>query len=146
VEQIIRPALDDGAIVLADRYGDASIAYQGFGRDLGDAPTRAIVQFATGGIQPDRTYLFDLPASVSLNRVRSRGTPDRLEAESLEFHERVRLGYRQLAESDPGRFLVLDGTHGVDAIAAEVRKDMEKLLGQSKWLGRSSERGGWAQT
>lgn len=128
VAQKIRPALAAGRIVIADRYGDASIAYQGGGRTLGEDRVRSLVDFATGGLRPDRTYLLDLAPEASLARVRSRGTPDRLEGEALIFHRRVRAAYRRLARTEPGRILLLRGEEPIDAITDRIRRDLTKIL------------------
>lgn len=128
IDRVIVPALDQGHIVLADRYADASIAYQGAGRDLGLRSTERVVRFATGGIRPIRTYLLDLPVDEGLRRIESRGTPDRLEAEARAFHERVRQGYLRLAEAEGERIRVFDATEGEEAIAARIRDDLASLI------------------
>ncbi len=128
VETRIRPALDQGCIVIADRFGDASVAYQGGGRGLGEKQVRGLVRFATGGLVPARTYLLDLPPQVSLARVRSRGAPDRLEGEALAFHRAVRAAYRRIARAEPGRVHSLRGDEAPERIELRIRRDLDRLL------------------
>ena len=128
VARVIEPALADGGIVLADRFGDASVASQGGGRKLGPARVRSMVRFATGGIVPDRTYLLDLSVVTSLARVRARGGLDRLEGESLAFHRSVRDAYRRIAEAEPERVRVLRGRRPPERIAERIHRDLMPLL------------------
>lgn len=128
VARLIEPALAAGKIVLADRFGDASVAYQGGGRDLGLARVRSLVRFATGGLVPDRTYLLDLSPVTSLKRVRARGGLDRLEGESLAFHRSVRAAYCSIAEAEPQRVRLLRGAQPPERIAERIRRDLMPLL------------------
>ena len=125
----IEPALAAGTVVLCDRYTDASRAYQGAGRRLGEE----LVDLLHGsfcGLDPDRTYLFDCPPETGLARVSAaRGSRDRIEREALAFHRRVREAYLSRARREPGRFLVLDGTKPVDELAALLVADAGALLG-----------------
>jgi len=107
VEARIRPALREGAVVIADRFTDASVAYQGYGRELGEERVRSLNDFATDGLKPDLTFILDVP-------------PDRLEQETLAFHRRVREGYRSLAETEPGRCVLLDATSSIEDVASAV--------------------------
>jgi dTMP kinase len=106
VAAVIRPALHRGAIVVSDRYVDSSIAYQGAGRALSAAEVERLSRWATQGLRPHLTVLLDVDPMVATRR--RAGTPDRIEAESVEFHTRVRQGFLDLAERDPKRYLVLD--------------------------------------
>jgi dTMP kinase len=128
VDTVIRPALDAGEIVITDRYVDSSLAYQGVGRGLKTEDVRRISRWATGGLTPDLVVLLDLPATVGLNRARGRGVADKLERESVDFHERVRRAFRGLAEAAPRRYLVLDASRPADELAATVREAVERLL------------------
>ena len=128
VARQIEPALAAGRIVIADRYGDASVAYQGGGRSLGDRQVRTLVRFATGGLVPDRTYLLDLVPEDSRARVRSRGAPDRLESEGLAFHRSVRAAYRRIARAEPRRFVVLPGKEPESLLEGRIRRDIARLL------------------
>lgn len=119
VADVIQPALREGTTVLCDRFFDATIAYQGFGRGLDVEMLLEVCLVATRRVAPDLTFLIDIPVEVSAARVRARGVPDRMEREDRQFHERVRAGYLQLA----GRFnriRVLDGTQTTDALADAV--------------------------
>jgi dTMP kinase len=127
VVNVIRPALERGAIVVTDRYVDSSLAYQAGGRELPMDEIRALSRWATGGIRPDLTLLLDLDPEVGLRR--SGGTPDRIEAESLAFHERVRATFRALAAAGGSRYVVCDATLPAEEIAAKVRKEVEHRLG-----------------
>ena len=127
VENVIRPALARGAVVVTDRYVDSSLAYQGGGRDLPMAELRRMSQWATGGLVPDLTVLLDLDPAVGL--ARAGGKPDRMEAESLAFHERVRDAFRELAHHGRSRYVVVDAARPADEVAAEVRAQVERRLG-----------------
>lgn len=129
VATVIRPALTHGAVVISDRYVDSSLAYQGGGRTLPTDEIAWLSSWATGRLKPDLVVLLDLPPEAGLARVAGRGTePDRLEQESLAFHERVRYAYLDLAAADPNRYLVLDATRSPDEIAAAVLERVEPLL------------------
>lgn len=126
VGDVIVPALRAGTVVLCDRFFDATIAYQGFGRGLDIEMLLELSLTATRRIAPDLTFLLDIPAELSRERLRARGVAaDRLERESLEFHDRVRRGYLQLAERF-GRIVVLDGTRAPDDLAAEAMAVIER--------------------
>jgi dTMP kinase len=116
VAEVIRPALEQGLVLLCDRYVESSLAYQGHGRGLSLEAIRSLADLATGGLRPDTIVLFDVPIEVGLSRARRRGAQDRLEAEVLEFHERVRAGYDALVAQDPSRWLRLDGQGSPDAV------------------------------
>jgi dTMP kinase len=128
VDTVITPALDAGSVVLADRFVDSSLAYQGAGRNLSVEDVRRISRFATGDLRPDLTVLLDIPAAVGLARIRGRGAADKVEAESLAFHERVRGAFRGLADSDPRRYLVVDATLPAVEIATMVQARIDALL------------------
>jgi dTMP kinase len=125
VDEVIRPALERGAIVICDRYIDSSIAYQGLVRGLGADQVRALNRWATGGLLPDKVFLLDFEAERGLERA---GESDRIEQEGLDFHRKVREAYRFLAERYSSRFVVLDGDRPPRAIAADVRRRIEPLL------------------
>ncbi|MGY1591106.1 dTMP kinase [Geodermatophilus sp. SYSU D00708] len=125
---VLRPALAAGEVVVTDRYIDSSLAYQGAGRTIPMHDVAAISRWATEGLRPDLTVLLDLPPETGLARARGRAVADRLESESLDFHQRVRTTFRTLADADPGRYLVLDATRPVDDLAADVRARVGALL------------------
>lgn len=126
VREKIRPALGAGRIILCDRFADASVAYQGFGRELGQDTVDGLNSFALGEVQPDLTFLCLLPPEVGRARQDGRQT-DRLDRESREFHERVYTGYQALAASGKSRFHVLDA-----ALPAE--KVLEQALARLSLL------------
>lgn len=130
IATLVRPALERGDVVLQDRYLDSSVAYQGAGRVLDAAEVRDVSLWATEGLLPHLTVLLDLDPAVGRARLDSSRTRyDRLEAEQLEFHERVRTAYRALADAEPERFLVLDATRPVDELQASIRDRVSALLG-----------------
>jgi dTMP kinase len=126
VATTIRPALERGAIVVTDRYVDSSLAYQGAGRKLPMDEIARLNKPATGGLLPDLTIVLDLPPSVGL----ARRTPsaDRLESEPEEFHQRVRRGFRSLADADPSRYLVVDATLPPQDVAKKIQERVREML------------------
>ncbi|MDI1461942.1 dTMP kinase [Catellatospora sp. KI3] len=128
VTTVVRPALARGAVVISDRYVDSSLAYQGAGRTLPVDEISWLSTWATGGLRPELVVLLDVDPKVGLARVDRRGSADRLESESLAFHERVRYGFLDLAAKDPDRYLVLDATRAEDDLAAAVAARVSALL------------------
>jgi dTMP kinase len=122
VGEVIRPALEEGRTVVSDRYVDSTLAYQGYGRGLPLHLLEAVAELATGGLRPDLTVFLDVPVAMGLQRVRARGRHDRLEAERVEFHERVRQGYLALIEREPRRWVRVDGEGDEDAVARRVQE------------------------
>jgi dTMP kinase len=146
VDEVIRPALRDGRIVLCDRFTDSTLAYQGHGRRLDRELVLRLNELATGGLRPDLTLLLDLPAEVGLARAQERLTHprtrrDRIEEEVLSFHQRVLEGYRIIAAAEPGRVVVLDASRGILAIEAEIRQRVEALLSLSALSSDPGARG-----
>ncbi|WP_089154925.1 dTMP kinase [Micromonospora sp. NBS 11-29] len=129
VATVVRPALIRGAVVISDRYVDSSLAYQGAGRTLPVDEVSWLSSWATGGLKPDLVVLLDVEPHTGLGRVaaRSAGT-DRLEAESLAFHERVRYAFLDLAAGDPKRYLVLDASRPVEEITDAVARRVDEFL------------------
>ncbi len=131
VQEVIRPNIENGIHVLCDRYGDASIAYQGAGRALTAALVREANRLATGGLQPDLTLLIDIDAEVGLSRARARNLKfefdldeGRFEEEDIRFHRKVRDGYLQLAQEEPHRFRIIDGSGSV----AHVQRNVQEIV------------------
>jgi dTMP kinase len=124
VFSVIRPALANGDVVITDRYFDSSIAYQGAGRVLSPGEVARISRWATESLFPTLTIVIDLPAEIGIGRLKNR---DRLEAEPIAFHERVRQEFLQIARLDPERYLVVDGTQSIDAIHNEITKRIALL-------------------
>lgn len=128
VHDVLRPALDAGEVVITDRFVDSSLAYQGAGRTIPMDDVRSISRWATQGLRPELTLLLDLPPEVGLARARGRAAADRLESESLDFHQRVRRTFLALAEAEPDRYLVLDARRPPEEIAAAIRTRVSVLL------------------
>lgn len=129
VDKIVEPALREGRLVVCDRFWDATIAYQGYGRGLPIEALMFITMFATRRLSPDLTFLLDIPQAVSQQRLRGRFA-DRMESETAEFHKRVADGYRRVAAAEPARFVVLDGTRPEGETAALIRTAI-----LSRWHG-----------
>lgn len=127
VAQVVRPAIDAGKVVLCDRFTDSSLAYQGVARGLPLDIIRAVNDFATGGLTPDRTFLLDLPAALGLAR-RHASETNRLDHESLSFHEKVRRGFLDAARAEPERIFVLDASQSPDAVAEDLWAAVLPLL------------------
>jgi dTMP kinase len=128
VDRVVAPALAAGAVVVTDRYVDSTLAYQGAGRDLVDREVERVARWATGDLRPHLTVLLDLPPQQGMSRFEER---DRIEAESVEFHERVREMFLQLAGVSPEHYLVVDARRPVEAITAEIRSRLLPLLDQA---------------
>ncbi|MCZ2127525.1 MAG: dTMP kinase [Anaerolineales bacterium] len=129
VEQVVKPRLADGEIVLSDRYFDSTIAYQGYGHRQNLDEIRALVNYATGGLTPDLTILLDLDVEVGLSRKKKDDEWNRLDAYTVEFHRRVRNGYLEMVKSEPRRWAVVNSEQAWDSVQAELRKIiLEKLV------------------
>jgi len=126
VREKVLPALEAGLIILCDRFADASVAYQGFGRGLGDKLVERLNEFATGGLVPDLTFLCLLPPAEGRARLKQRRT-DRLDREDLAFHERVYEGYQALAASGQPRFAVLDASRPPDELRDQALVHLTRL-------------------
>ena len=141
VNQVIRPGLERGYIVLCDRYADSTLAYQGYGHGLDLEMLHAITALATGGLKPDLTIYLDIDVEEGLRRKlaahkASRAEWNRLDRQEMAFHRRVREGYLQMAARKPDRWLVIDATQPVEAIQVSIRARVEaELLGLSSRLG-----------
>lgn len=127
LSELIQPALAKGTLVLCDRYADASRAYQGAGRGLG-VETVDRLHSGFGVPKPARTYLFDCPVDVALERLTKRGERDRFEREGRTFHARIRSAYRAFARAEPDRFRMLPADKSEDAVFALLSKDLEVFL------------------
>jgi dTMP kinase len=127
VEEVIRPALASGRTVLCDRFTDSTLVYQGCGRGLDPAIVLDLDRIACQGLKPDATILIEIDPETALFRARRRNqrtdaSESRIDEESFAFHERVRLGYRALAEREPGRFVPIDGRGTIGQVAAAIRE------------------------
>lgn len=134
LEELIRPELKAGKVVLCDRFSDATLAYQGYGRGLDLETIRALDRIVTGGMRPDLTILLDIDAAAGLSRARGRNSSRGLEGEArfeneeLAFHERVRQGYRDLARREPDRFRLVDASAKPDEVQNRIRKIVDEAL------------------
>jgi len=135
VDEVIRPHLKAGGVVVCDRYLDSSLAYQGYGHGLSQQDLRAITFFATGGLMPDLTLLLDVPAEDGLRRREEGGSWNRLDEYSLEFHRRVRRGYQELVAAEPQRWLVIDASPSIDIVQEQIRTAVEARLRQAGIIG-----------
>ena len=128
VEDVIKPALSAGNVVVCDRFADASYAYQGGGRQLGAETVAKVEMLVLGDLQPDMTLLFDVPVELGMQRVRGRGAADRFEVESLLFFERVRNAYLERAAANPGRFRIIDASLDQQQVWQQVRAELESVF------------------
>lgn len=133
LEEVVRPALARGEIVVSDRFSDASMAYQGFGRKLGTSTVNAVDRIVCGEIKPDLTLLLDLSARVALKRahrreIRRNSNHGRFEVQGLSFHERVRRGYLALAKKEPGRVKLVNANQTVATVQDEIRRQVDLFL------------------
>jgi dTMP kinase len=129
VEQVFRPKLAQGWIVLCDRYADSTLAYQGYGHQQNLDEVRALVRYATGGLVPDLTLLLDVDVETGLGRrLKSGGEWNRLDAYQLEFHQRVREGYLELARQEPGRWVRVDASQAWEKVQAGLRRAILKRI------------------
>ena len=142
LEEVVRPALARGEIVVSDRFNDASVAYQGYGRKLGPKVVRAFDRIICGRTQPDLTLVLDVEPRVALerasrreNRRHSRGS--RFEAEGVKFHERVRVGYLEIARKEPQRVRVIRADQPVAEVAREIASAVDRFLGRRR--GKKAE-------
>ena len=129
LEQVIRPALAAGKVVVSDRFTDASYAYQGGGRQMGAETVAVLENFVHDDLQPDITLLFDLPLEDGMKRVAGRGEADRFEVETVNFFERVRNTYLERAASHPQRFRVIDARQGPEQVWQQVKSTLGFELG-----------------
>jgi dTMP kinase len=129
VEQVIRPHLSSGGLVLSDRYADSTLAYQGYGYQTDLVKLKTLVDFATGGLKPDLTVFFDLDVEEGLRRRAKGGEWNRLDALDLGFYLRVREGYDRLMQADPGRWVIIDAAGTPEQVQAELRRVVGEKLG-----------------
>jgi dTMP kinase len=125
VDSVIKPALQAGAVVITDRYVDSALAYQGSGRDLDSSDVERVNRWATDDLRPNLTILLDLPPKSGLSRFEER---DRIEAQSADFHQRVRTAFLELAAAEPQHYLVVDATSDRQQIAAQIQARLAPLL------------------
>ena len=135
IHEVIIPALEQGKIVLCDRHTDSTLAYQGYGRGIDLGLLRSLNDIASQGIKPDLTLLFDCPVGIGLFRTARRQShtasgrnEDRFEREKIEFHERVRAGFLELARAEPNRFRIVDAARSATEVGQEIKNIIEREL------------------
>ena len=128
VTEVIKPAIESGKAVISDRFVDSSAVYQGMARGLGVENVYKINEFAIQGMMPDLTIHLDLPAKVGISRKKDQKELDRMEMETLDFHEKVAVGYRKLASLDPKRIYTIDATKPIDDIHNLIIEKIESIL------------------
>jgi len=128
--QVIRPALERGAVVLCDRFTDATYAYQGGGRGLSIERIAQLEAFVQGELRPDLTLIFDLPVEVGLARAAARGRLDRFEQEGLRFFESVRRAYLDRAKAAPSRYRIIDAGQPLNVVQQDVQSLIPDLMGR----------------
>ena len=133
VELLIKPSLEQGRIVISDRYADATFAYQGAGRGFDEKLVKEVIQLATDGLMPDLTLFFDIPVDTAILRMNQhRGderTQNRMDRETTEFYSRVRTSYLGIAEREPERFKVIDGNGSIEEVQSLVLNIVDRFLG-----------------
>jgi dTMP kinase len=134
VKQVIEPLLKKGIVVLCDRFNDATVAYQGFGRGIDLELVETLNLASSQGLKPDITFLLDCPSDLGLkrairrNQLQSKGKEDRFERERIQFHRHVRAGYLSIAEKEPGRVKVIDGCQGEEEVFEKIRKIVDEVI------------------
>jgi dTMP kinase len=128
VDEIIKPHLAQGGIVISDRYADSTLAYQGYGHKNTVGSLEGIIKYATGGLVPDLTILLDLAPEVGLQRRMDAGGFNRLDSYDIDFHHRVRTGYLTLVEADPARWVVVDADRPFEVVQADLRSILQSHL------------------
>lgn len=140
VDQVIRPALAEGTLVLCDRYADSTLAYQGYGHGQPLEPLRQLAAYATAGLMPDLTIYLDIDVQEGLKRKQAGGAEEwnRMEEKALAFHQAVRAGYLQLAAAEPQRWLVVDAAQSIEAVHAEIFSRVQALIAaQPRVVGKT---------
>lgn len=128
IEHLIKPAVDEGKIVICDRHTDSTIAYQGYGRGEDIKQLKYLNSLATGDIKPDLTFVFDVSTEVAQKRVGDE--KDRMESAGMEFHKKVRQGYLEIAKQEPERVKVIDANNNIERVFEDTKKMLEKFLHQ----------------
>src|SRR5215210_868429 len=128
VEQVIKPRLADGEIVISDRYYDSTIAYQGYGHQQDLEQVRALVKYAIGGLNPDLTVLLDVDIEEGLRRKKKDNEWNRLDAYTVEFHQRVRTGYHEMVKAEPERWKVVDAGQDWQTVQDSLREKIMEFI------------------
>ena len=128
VSNTIIPALQNGKSVICDRFNDATIAYQGYGRGFDVSQINMLSSWVLTDLKPDITILLDAPADIGMQRTMNRGYSDRMESEDISFYERVRKGYLNLANEEPNRFRVIDATQSLQKVQEDIKNHLDSLF------------------
>ena len=128
IEEMLKPQLAQGTIILCDRYTDSTVAYQGYGRGLNLALIQQLNQLATASLESDLTLWLDVEVEIGLARARRRGTSDRIEQADLEFHQRVQQGYQQLAKAHPSRIVRVDASRNEVEVQAQIQEILQERV------------------
>lgn len=129
IDQVLKPHLDQGGIVVCDRYADSTMAYQAYGRGLDRSAVRQIISFATLDLKPDVTFYIDIDVAEGIARRKNSGDDyNRMDDQALEFHRRVRAGYLEMIEAEPARWVKINGRQSVDQIQLQIRSEVAKRL------------------
>ncbi|HEX9758637.1 MAG TPA: dTMP kinase [Nitrospiria bacterium] len=136
IAELIQPSLEKGEIVISDRFSDATLAYQGNGRGRDTEQLNQLNSFILNGLEPDLTFLLDIDVSKGLSRIKKRGPLNRLDQENLEFHQRVREGYLQIAKENPKRIQVLSGGNDSETIHKEIMQILIPYLTDYRQSGK----------
>ena len=128
IEELILPSLAAGKVILCDRYGDSTLAYQGYGHGLDLDRLKMILEFATSGLKPDLTILLDVDVMVGLKRKKAKEEWNRMDAFELSFHERVRKGYHELVSQEPARWKIVDASQSQEQVQEDIRQIVLEAL------------------
>lgn len=129
IDQVLKPHLDQGGIVVCDRYADSTMAYQAYGRGLDRSAVRQIISFATLDLKPDVTFYIDIDVAEGIARRKNSGDDyNRMDDQALEFHRRVRAGYLEMIEAEPARWVKINGIQSVEQIQLQIRSEVAKRL------------------
>jgi len=128
VAEVIGPAMENGRIVICDRFTDSSVAYQGYARGLGAEAIINISEFATGGLKPDVSFFLDIRPEDSFTRKADNTSKDRIELEEMAFHNTVYSGYKRIASTEPGRVITVDANRGQRAVHADILEKVNHIL------------------
>ena len=129
IDQVLKPHLDQGGIVVCDRYADSTMAYQAYGRGLNRSAVRQIISFATLDLKPDVTFYIDIDVAEGIARRKKSGDDyNRMDDQALEFHRRVRAGYLEMIEAEPARWVKINGRQSVEQIQLQIRSEVAKRL------------------
>ncbi len=129
LQQVIKPALQQGKWILSDRFTDASFAYQGYGRGMAENRIEVLAHWVHADLQPDITFLLDAPVTISMARLQNRQAKDRFEIEKIEFFEKVRKGYLQLAAKYPQRYRVISANRPLVQVQQQLVHELDKIIG-----------------